>query len=165
MSWQALEDGNKELAEYGAQRFASNHVGYLATIRKDGSPRVHPMTPFVGEGHLLFFTNDGSLFCQDLLRDGRYAMHCSVEDQEGGEGEFLSGVGLRSPVTMTCGPLPKSMSPMLIGRMITSCSSLALKALSVGCMVVCANDGSRIKEKIPFCDKSKYIAIYQGGLV
>jgi general stress protein 26 len=97
MSWKALEDGNKELAEYGAKRFASNHVGYLATIRKDGSPRVHPMTPFVGEGHLLFFTNDGSLFCQDLLRDGRYALHCSVEDQDGGEGEFF----VRGRATLT----------------------------------------------------------------
>ena len=89
MSWQALEDGNKELAEFGRTRFASNHVGYLATIRKDGSPRVHPMTPFVGEGHLLFFSDDGSLFCRDLQRDGRYAMHNSVEDQEGGQGEFF----------------------------------------------------------------------------
>ncbi len=89
MSWQALEAGNKELAEFGRKRFASNHVGYLATIRKDGSPRVHPMTPFVGEGHLLFFSDDGSLFCRDLRRDGRYALHSSVEDQEGGQGEFF----------------------------------------------------------------------------
>jgi uncharacterized pyridoxamine 5'-phosphate oxidase family protein len=89
MSWSALEDGNKELAEFGSKRFASNHVGYLATIRKDGSPRVHPMTPFVGEGHLLFFTNDGSLFWRDLQRDGRYALSCSVENQDGGSGEFF----------------------------------------------------------------------------
>ena len=89
MSWQVLEDGNQELAEFGRKRFASNHVGYLATNRKDGSPRVHPMTPFVGEGHLFFFTDDGSLFCRDLQRDGRYALHCSVENQDGGEGEFF----------------------------------------------------------------------------
>jgi general stress protein 26 len=89
MSWQALEDGNKELAEFGVKRFASNHVGYLATLRKDGSPRVHPMTPFVGEGHLFFFTHVGSFFWHDLQRDGRYALHCSVENQDGGEGEFF----------------------------------------------------------------------------
>ena len=89
MSWRALEDSNQELAEFGSKRFASNHVGYLATTRQDGSPRVHPMTPFVGEGHLFFFTNDGSLFCRDLKRDARYALHCSVEDQEGGQGEFF----------------------------------------------------------------------------
>ena len=100
MSWQALEEGNKELAEFGSMRFLSNHVGYLATIRKDGSPRVHPMTPFVGEGHLFFFTNDGSLFCRDLQRDGRYALHCSVEDQDGGEGEFF----IRGHATLTDDP-------------------------------------------------------------
>ena len=47
MSWQALEDGNKELAEFGRKRFASNRVGYLATLRKDSSPRVQPMPPFM----------------------------------------------------------------------------------------------------------------------
>ncbi len=100
MSWQALEDGNKELAEFGSKRLASNHVGYLATIRKDGSPRVHPMTPFVGEGHLLFFTDDGSLFHRDLQRDGRCALHCSVATQEGGEGEFF----VRGHATLTDDP-------------------------------------------------------------
>jgi hypothetical protein len=48
MSWQAKEDGNKELAEFGANRFAGNHEGCLATIWKGGFPRVHPTTPFVG---------------------------------------------------------------------------------------------------------------------
>ena len=51
-------------------------------------------------GHLLFFTNDGSLFCQDLQRDGRYALHCRVEDQEGGEGEFF----VRGQATLTDDP-------------------------------------------------------------
>ncbi len=100
MSWQALEEGNKQLAEFGSKRFAGNHMGYLATIRKDGSPRVHPMTPFVGEGHLFFFTNDGSLFFRDLQRDGRYALHCSVEDQDGGGGEFF----VRGHATLTDDP-------------------------------------------------------------
>jgi hypothetical protein len=29
-----------------------------------------------------------SLKVADLRRDGRYALHCAVEDNEGGEGEF-----------------------------------------------------------------------------
>ena len=83
MSWQALEDGNKELAEFGRKRFASNHVAYMATIRKDGSPRVHPMTPIVGQGRLFFFTDPPDLKGRDLRRDRRYAIHCSVENQDG----------------------------------------------------------------------------------
>jgi hypothetical protein len=100
MSWLELENGNKELAEFGHKRFASTHVGYMATIRKDGSPRVHPMTPFIGEGHLFFFTDDGSLFDKDLQRDGHYALHCSVEDRDGGEGEFF----VRGLATLTDDP-------------------------------------------------------------
>ena len=88
MSWQALEDGNKELAEFGRERFASQ-VAYLATIRKDGSPRVHPVTPIVGEGHLFLFMEPTSPKGHDLRRDSRYALHASVEDQTGGNGEFF----------------------------------------------------------------------------
>lgn len=49
-------------------------MGYLATVRADGGPRVHPVSPLV--------TDDG-LYCfvvsspkrSDLDRDGRYALH------------------------------------------------------------------------------------------
>jgi hypothetical protein len=88
MSWQALAEGNKELAEFGLERFASR-VAYLATIRKDGSPRVHPVTPLVGDGHLFIFMEPTSPKGHDLQRDGRYAMHASVEDESGGKGEFF----------------------------------------------------------------------------
>jgi hypothetical protein len=88
LSWQALEDGNKELAEFGIERFASQ-VAYLATIQKDGSPRVHPVTPILGEGHLFVGMGSDSPKGYDLERNGRYAMHCSVADDDGGEGEFL----------------------------------------------------------------------------
>jgi len=41
MSWKHLEDGQAELAAFGAERL-NGRVAYLATIRKDGAPRVHP---------------------------------------------------------------------------------------------------------------------------
>jgi general stress protein 26 len=88
VSWQALKDGNKELAEFGLQRFSSQ-VAYLATVRKDGSPRVHPLTPIVEEGRLFVFMEPTSPKGHDLRRDSRYAMHASVEDNYGGDGEFF----------------------------------------------------------------------------
>jgi hypothetical protein len=92
MSWQELIDGNPELAAFGAARLLGSAVAYLATVRKDGSPRVHPVTPIIGGGRLFVFMEPTSPKGFDLRRDGRYAMHCSVEDTEGGEGEFyLSG--------------------------------------------------------------------------
>jgi hypothetical protein len=92
MSWQDLVDGNPELAAYGAARLLESEVAYLATVRKDGSPRVHPVTPIIGQGRLFVFMEPTSPKGHDLRRDGRYAMHCQVENSEGGKGEFfLSG--------------------------------------------------------------------------
>jgi hypothetical protein len=88
MSWKALADGAPELAEFGERRFASG-VAYLATVRKDGGPRVHPVTPIIGDGRLFLFMEPTSPKGHDLRRDGRYALHCSVADSGGGQGEFL----------------------------------------------------------------------------
>ena len=87
MSWKALEDQQPELAAFGAERL-NGQVAYLATVRKDGSPRVHPMTPIIGQGHLFVFMEPTSPKGRDLRRDGRYAIHCSVGDTSGASGEF-----------------------------------------------------------------------------
>lgn len=88
MSWQALEAGNPVLAAFGQERI-NGKVCYLATVRKDGSPRVHPVTPMVGGGKLFVFMEPTSPKGHDLRRDGRYALHCSVNDNSGGSGEFI----------------------------------------------------------------------------
>ena len=88
MSWKALEDQQPELAAMGAQRL-NGQVAYLATVRKDGSPRVHPMTPIIGQGHLFVFMEPTSPKGHDLRRDRRYAIHCSVSDTSGASGEFI----------------------------------------------------------------------------
>ncbi len=48
MSWQTLEHSNPALAAFGLKRLHGN-VAYLATVRKDGSPRVHPVTLIIGQ--------------------------------------------------------------------------------------------------------------------
>lgn len=87
MSWRALEEKNPELAAFGVSRL-HGQVAYLATLRKDGSPRVHPMTPIIGQGHLFVFMEPTSPKGHDLRRDGRYAIHCAVSDTSGASGEF-----------------------------------------------------------------------------
>lgn len=87
MSWKALAAENPELAKYGLSRFESR-VAYLATIRKDGSPRVHPVTPFVANDRLFVGMEKSSPKGWDLRREPRFAIHCAVEDDEGGMGEF-----------------------------------------------------------------------------
>ncbi|MDQ3004098.1 MAG: pyridoxamine 5'-phosphate oxidase [Chloroflexota bacterium] len=66
-----------------------NKVTYLATLRKDGSPRVHPFTPIIGEGHFFVFMEPTSPKGYDLRRDARYSAHCSVTDTSGESGEFI----------------------------------------------------------------------------
>jgi hypothetical protein len=88
MSWKKLVAEDPDLAEFGQRRFASR-VAYLATVRKDGTPRVHPVTPILGDGNLFVFMDRTSPKGTDLKRTGRYAMHASVENEDGGQGEFF----------------------------------------------------------------------------
>jgi len=88
MTWKILEEQQPELAAFGRERL-NGRVAYLATIRKDGSLRVHPMTPIIGQGHLFVFMEPTSPKGHDLRRDGRYAIHCAVSDTSGASGEFI----------------------------------------------------------------------------
>jgi hypothetical protein len=85
-SWIEFAQQAPELAEFGRARFQSG-VAYLGTLRADGGPRVHPVTPILGEQLFLFMEPD-SPKGKDLRRDARYTLHCSVEDSSGGGGEF-----------------------------------------------------------------------------
>ena len=50
-------------------------LGYLATVRSDGGPRVHPVSPAVLDGHLYVYVLLDSPKLRDLHGDGRYALH------------------------------------------------------------------------------------------
>ena len=88
MTWQALEEAAPLIAAYAQERLAGR-VAYLATVQADGGPRVHPVTPIIGAGRLFIFMEPTSPKGRDLQRDGRYALHCGVEDNSGGAGEVI----------------------------------------------------------------------------
>ncbi|MBC7877595.1 MAG: pyridoxamine 5'-phosphate oxidase [Anaerolineales bacterium] len=85
-SWKKFTNQAPQFAEFGKARLQSG-VAYIGTLRADGSPRVHPCTPIIGE-QLFLFMEPTSPKGKDLLRDPRYTLHCSVEDSSGGNGEF-----------------------------------------------------------------------------
>jgi hypothetical protein len=85
-SWAEFAAQAPEIAAFGEARLRSG-VAYLGTLRPDGSPRVHPVTPIIGE-QLFLFMEPTSPKGKDLQRDPRYSLHCSVEDSGGGGGEF-----------------------------------------------------------------------------
>jgi nitroimidazol reductase NimA-like FMN-containing flavoprotein (pyridoxamine 5'-phosphate oxidase superfamily) len=86
--WHDFDAVEPAIAAFAKQRLAGR-VAYLATVRPDGGPRVHPVTPIIGAGHLFLFMEPTSPKGKDLVRDDRYALHCGVEDNQGGAGEVI----------------------------------------------------------------------------
>ena len=79
-------------------------LGFLATTRADGAPRVHPMCPLLHEAGLFAFIIP-SPKQRDLRRDGRYALHSfPCEDNEdafscSGKARLVTDAGLRSQLS------------------------------------------------------------------
>jgi hypothetical protein len=74
--WAELERDAPEIAQSGKDliyQFGPG-LGFLATVRKDGGPRVHPICPIITSGGLYaFIIPSPKLY--DLRRDRRYALH------------------------------------------------------------------------------------------
>ena len=87
VSWKDFESNVPELAEFGRERL-HGQVSYFATIRKNNLPRLHPVTPIIGEGHLYLFMEPTSPKQHDLIRGSAYVLHSSVADNDGSNGEF-----------------------------------------------------------------------------
>ena len=69
-------------------------LGFLATVRPDGAPRVHPVCPIVSDVGLHVLVVPGPKQ-RDLRRDGRYALHsetCAPPNHE--DGCMLTGTAL-----------------------------------------------------------------------
>jgi hypothetical protein len=77
MNWGQFRAAEPALADAGRALLYQFGVGlaFLSTVRPDGGPRVHPMCPVVVDEHLYAFIMPSPKRA-DLLRDGRYAMHC-----------------------------------------------------------------------------------------
>jgi hypothetical protein len=77
LTWREFQHTKPDLADAGHSlfyQFGGVGLGFLSTVRRDGGPRVHPVCPVI--------TDDGmyallipSPKLNDLVRDGRYALH------------------------------------------------------------------------------------------
>jgi hypothetical protein len=90
--WQEFAREAPELAESGRELIyqSGTPLGYLATIRKDGGPRVHPVCPVIAQGGLYVFIGNRSPKLHDLRRDGRFALH-SFPVPDGDDEFYVSG--------------------------------------------------------------------------
>jgi hypothetical protein len=87
VTWGAFEKEAADLASFGRERI-DRRVSFLATIREDGGPRVHPVTPWISDGHLYVRMYPTSPKVTDLRRDARFALHSMMDNDDGIGGEF-----------------------------------------------------------------------------
>lgn len=87
ISWQRLETEALPIAQLAKQRFDLTRIALLGTLRRDGSPRVSPVEPYLSDGQLLFGAMSWSLKTRDLLRDPRCVLHSAITGPDAGEPE------------------------------------------------------------------------------
>jgi hypothetical protein len=134
-AWAELEIHRPELAAFGRERF-EGRVVFHATIRRDGAPRLHPVSPWFGAGLLLVAFRARSPKNDEVALDGRYAMHSAIDpaDHEGEAGEFLAR-GWMERVS--------DDHPGVIARPYQASYELAHYACSVEEVVATTYDGER----------------------
>jgi hypothetical protein len=76
ITWTEFERQQPALAAAGRAQFYQHGIalGFLATVRKDGGPRVHPVCPVLSPAGLHVLILPGPKR-GDLRRDGRYSLH------------------------------------------------------------------------------------------
>jgi hypothetical protein len=86
-SWNEVAAAAGGLADDVRARFEATGLGLLATLRKDGSPRISGIEPSFAVGEVWLGMMDGSLKALDLRRDPRLAVHSATVDKEVKDGD------------------------------------------------------------------------------
>jgi len=94
--WSEFAAAAPELARAGHALITQFQVGlaFLATVRKDGAPRLHPVCPVFSDDGLFVLIVPASPKRQDLLRDGRYALQSFPQPKAGSEEFYVTGSAL-----------------------------------------------------------------------
>ncbi|MGH3484221.1 MAG: pyridoxamine 5'-phosphate oxidase family protein [Nocardioidaceae bacterium] len=88
MRWSDLESRQPRLADLGRRRLIDPGVVLVATIRRDGTPRLSPVEPYLMDGDLWLSMLWQSTKARDLGRDPRLLVHNVITSRDGGGGEF-----------------------------------------------------------------------------
>jgi hypothetical protein len=96
VAWKTLELVVPELASLVRGRFDAHGLGLLATLRRDGSPRISGLEPLFALDELWLGMMPRSLKALDLVRDGRFSLHSATTDKQVTNGDArISGTTLR----------------------------------------------------------------------
>ena len=93
VTWKEFAAAAPELAEAGRSLLTQFGVGlaFLATVRKDGAPRLHPVCPVLSNDRLFVLITPASPKRHDLHRDGRYALQTFPQPKPGSDEFYAAG--------------------------------------------------------------------------
>jgi hypothetical protein len=95
MSWSELLAAEPDFAAGVRDRLDARVHKTLATIRRDGSPRISGIETFWAEDELWIGSMPNAVKARDLQRDPRYALHSGSDDPPDWHGDCkLSGVAV-----------------------------------------------------------------------
>lgn len=97
-TWSEFETEAPDLAGRVRASFEAHTHLTIATLRKDGSPRISGTEAKFDEGELWIGSMPNALKAKDLLRDPRYALHSgSQEPEEGLADAKIAGHAIEEP--------------------------------------------------------------------
>ena len=103
VTWKEFAAAAPHLADAGRSLLNQFGVGlaFLATVRKDGAPRLHPVCPVLSDGRLFVLITPESPKRRDLEQDGRYALQTFPQPKPGSDEFYLCGkaVPVEDPAT------------------------------------------------------------------
>lgn len=88
-SWAEIEAAEPDFARRTRKRFDAYKHKVMATLRKDGSPRISGIEAEFNDGQVSMGMMPGSLKAKDLQRDPRLALHSGTEDPSEKPGEVI----------------------------------------------------------------------------
>jgi len=86
--WEEFEASEPELAALARAEFERSAMVLVGTLRKDGSPRISCVLPYVLDGELLLGMMWQSRKAVDLQRDSRLVLHNPISTNHGDEVEI-----------------------------------------------------------------------------
>jgi hypothetical protein len=100
-TWAEFEAEAPELAAKALTRLRSHKHLTIATLRRDGSPRISGTECEFADGELTFGAMWHSMKALDLLRDPRFALHSGSDDPPGWDADAKVAGTVRAGVAQT----------------------------------------------------------------
>jgi hypothetical protein len=93
VTWDQFAEASPELARAGNSQLFQYGVGlaFLATVRDDGAPRLHPVCPVLSSGRLYVLILPNSPKRRDLENYGRYALQAFPQGKPDSDEFYLAG--------------------------------------------------------------------------